>query len=145
METKSRNNDGINSFTRFLIRHEVKIFLLSVIIFIIGSFTLPSEYGIEKVWVKSFDVVIGPNLFSTVYSLFSIPLYGLLFTLFHDKNESLCAFSIPVLVLLIVIYGLLSYLYNTIYIYSSMCLLISCAIGLLSVRIDYLREKHKVL
>lgn len=142
MGTNSHNNNGINCFIRFLIRHEIKIFILSVMVFIIGSFTLPSELDIGKVWVKSFDMVIGPRIFNTIYFLFSIPLYGLLFTLFYDKNESLCMFSIPVLMLLIVIYGLLSYLYSTIYVYSSICMLMSCIIGLLSVRIDYLREKN---
>lgn len=111
---------------RFLYKHEIKLTALAVIVYAIGMLCLPREHSIEKVWVKAFDIIIGPELFSYGYILFtlapSLIAGGVIGHLLGLERHKIISFVGICWCMCSVFFGVLSYMYSSMYLFSSVCL-----------------------
>lgn len=124
----------------FLYKHECKFIIIGIIIFAVGSMFLPSESIIEPIWVKTFDMVVGANEFNTAYFLFtstpSIVIVIICGAFFGMKKYQLAKFLGFIWCMCAFFYGILSCLFNTVYLFSSIFLFICGLLIILIAAID---------
>lgn len=114
---------------RFLYKHEMKLTALGAIVYAIGMLCLPREYSIEKMWVKAFDIIVGPELFYYGYIFFiatpSLIIGGIMGHLLGLERHNIISFIGMCWCMCSVFFGILSYMYNSLYLFSSMCLFVT--------------------
>lgn len=125
----------------FLIKHELKIAVSLVIIYITGSLFLPTN--LPPIWVKSIDFVVQAEDFNNAYwYIVTGPsiLIGIgLGSLIGLKNHRLAYFFGIWWCFLSILFGILACLYSTEYLFSSICL---CVVGLLIIFTSYIDKKR---
>lgn len=125
----------------FLHKHELKLLVLTILIYFSGMGLLPNDGSIEDVWVKSWDIVIGTEEINNAYwYIITGPCiaFGCVIGALTGAKSNYDFFSsIGVWwCFLSITYGLLTTLYSMEYLYSSICLFLVGVLILIMVYID---------